>query len=65
MKIFVNAQPCEIAAATLAAALDELGFASSATATAHNGRFVAYEDREETPLAEGDRLEVLAPMQGG
>ncbi|MFW8594682.1 sulfur carrier protein ThiS [Cribrihabitans neustonicus] len=65
MKIYVNAQPFEITAATLAAALDELGFASSATATALNGQFVAYERRGDTPLAEGDRLEVLAPMQGG
>lgn len=65
MKIFVNAQPFDITAATLEAALDELGFASSATATALNGQFVAHEKRQETPLAEGDRLEVLAPMQGG
>ena len=65
MKIFVNAQPFDITASTLAAALDELGFASSATATALNGQFVTYEQRAGTPLAEGDRLEVLAPMQGG
>ena len=65
MQIFVNAQAFDVNAATLADALAELGYASSATATALNGQFVSYEKRQDTPLAEGDRLEVLAPMQGG
>jgi sulfur carrier protein len=30
-----------------------------------NGEFVAVEERARTALAEGDRIEVLAPMQGG
>ncbi|WP_264212960.1 sulfur carrier protein ThiS [Leisingera thetidis] len=65
MQITVNAQPHEITSNTLDAALIELGFASPAVATAVNGAFVARGKRAETPLAEGDRLEVLAPMQGG
>ncbi len=34
-------------------------------ATAVNGEFVALGVRPRTRLAEGDRVEVLAPMQGG
>jgi sulfur carrier protein len=34
-------------------------------ATAVNGRFVRLADRPATPLKEGDKIEILAPMQGG
>jgi sulfur carrier protein len=30
-----------------------------------NGRFVAAAARPATKLADGDRIEVVAPMQGG
>lgn len=65
MKITVNAQAHEVAGPSLAAALRELGYDSPAIATALNGAFVARDARADTPLSEGDRLEVLAPMQGG
>ncbi|OWY08781.1 thiamine biosynthesis protein ThiS [Thioclava sp. F42-5] len=65
MQIIVNAKPHEIAAQDLAAALAELGFANPAIATALNGQFVPRANRADTRLAESDRLEVLAPMQGG
>ena len=65
MQIIVNTHQHEIAGPTLAAALCELGFTSPAIATALNGRFVPRDARESTVLAAGDRLEVLAPMQGG
>jgi sulfur carrier protein len=65
MKIIVNAKPHEVAATDLQSVLDELGFAASAVATAVNGSFVARPKRAEVRLADGDRLEVLAPMQGG
>lgn len=65
MNITLNAQPCEITAATLAEALEELGFTGPAIATALNGAFVAREARAGITLTAGDRLEVLAPMQGG
>ena len=65
MQITVNAKTCEVAADTLAAALVELGFANPAIATALNGQFVPKADRVVTTLMAGDRLEVLAPMQGG
>ena len=65
MHITVNAKPHDISAETLAAALVELGFTSPAIATALNGQFVPVPAREATHLTAGDRLEVLAPMQGG
>ncbi|PTM38583.1 sulfur carrier protein ThiS [Bosea sp. 124] len=65
MTLLLNGQPREIAAATLAEALAELGYAGKVVATAVNGDFVAARQREALRLAEGDRIEVLAPMQGG
>ena len=65
MRIFLNDDAHEIDAATLAAALEALGFGGRKIATAVNGRFVAAAARSRTPLADGDRIEVVAPMQGG
>lgn len=65
MKITVNAKPYEVSATDLQSVLDELGFAAATVATALNGSFVARSARAGIKLAEGDRLEVLAPMQGG
>ncbi len=65
MRIFVNGEQHDVAPATLAQALDELGYGGRKIATALNGRFVATAARSATALAEGDRLEVVAPMQGG
>ncbi|KIC30307.1 sulfur carrier protein ThiS [Leisingera sp. ANG-M6] len=65
MKIIVNAKPHEVAASDLKGALQELGYACSSVATALNGTFIARGQRTEVQLAEGDCLEVLAPMQGG
>ena len=65
MNLIVNAQSCEVTATTLANALSELGFTGPAIATALNGQFVPREARDTATLSDGDRLEVLAPMQGG
>lgn len=65
MQITVNAKPYDLSAETLGAALVELGFTSTAIATALNGQFVPASARGATMLTAGDRLEVLAPMQGG
>ena len=65
MTLLLNGQPQEVTAATLADALAELGYAGKVVATAVNGDFVASRLRETVQLAEGDRVEVLAPMQGG
>ncbi len=65
MHITVNASAHDISTETLDAALVELGFTSPAIATAVNGQFVPASARGATILNSGDRLEVLAPMQGG
>lgn len=65
MKIEVNGRPREISAATLSDALEELGFAGLKCATAVNAQFVPATARAARTLAEGDRIEVLTPMQGG
>lgn len=65
MKILVNGAWRDTVAPQLAGLLEELGYAQSVVATAVNGEFVAAAARENTELAEGDRVEVLSPMQGG
>jgi sulfur carrier protein len=65
MRILVNGAWREIAGVELAGVLEELGYGERVVATAVNGEFVAASARARTALAEGDRIEVLAPMQGG
>jgi len=65
MKILVNGAWRETQREELAGALEELGYGGSVVSTAVNGEFVAAAQRARTALAEGDRIEVLAPMQGG
>ncbi len=65
MKLEVNGETREVTGPTLAEALRELGWGEARVATALNGAFVAKGARAQTELKEGDRLEVLAPMQGG
>jgi sulfur carrier protein len=65
MKIRLNGKAAEIAAGTLSGALEELGYADAKVATAVNEEFVPASMRAATALAEGDRIEVVAPMQGG
>jgi len=65
MKIILNGEPREVTASRLSDLMDELGFAGAKVATALNEDFVPAGARADTMLTEGDRLEVLAPMQGG
>jgi sulfur carrier protein len=65
MKIFINGDQREIEPETLASALAALGYGGRKIATAVNGRFVAAPARPALKLAEGDKIEVVAPMQGG
>jgi sulfur carrier protein len=65
MQILVNGASREIRAADLSGALEELGYGGAVVATAVNGEFVATAERQAARLADGDRIEVLAPMQGG
>jgi len=63
--LLVNGESREIDAATLAQALEALDYADAKVATALNGEFVAARKREATPVKDGDRIEILAPRQGG
>ena len=65
MKIIVNGQSLDVSATLLDAALGELGYGEARVATALNGEFVPGPVRAVTRLGDGDRLEILAPMQGG
>ncbi len=64
-KIMLNGEPAEVNAATLQAALAELGFDDGPFATALNRDFVPASERPTTPLHDGDAIEIIAPMQGG
>ena len=65
ISLVVNGVERDIAAADVAAALVELEFDVAVVATALNGEFVPRRKRADTPLTDGDRLEILAPRQGG
>lgn len=65
MRIIVNGERREVQAETLRDALAELGLADAIVATALNRDFVPATARAETALAEGDTIEIVAPMQGG
>jgi sulfur carrier protein len=65
MRIFVNGDQREIEPETLAEALAALGYGGAKIATAVNGRFVAAVLRASVKLADGDKIEVVAPLQGG
>ena len=65
VKISVNGDLHEVANTSLESVLAELGFADAKVATAVNSEFVPAALRTTTQLHEGDRIEVLAPMQGG
>jgi sulfur carrier protein len=65
MKIVLNGEPREVRATRLSELLAELGYSDASVATALNESFVPRQAREATELAPGDRLEVVAPRQGG
>ncbi|MCW6507698.1 sulfur carrier protein ThiS [Lichenifustis flavocetrariae] len=65
MTLIINGQPEDQAAETLFDLVETLGLADAMVATALNGAFVPAAARRRTALTEGDRVEILAPMQGG
>ena len=65
MKIIVNGEAVQSDARTLAALLEELGKGNAKVATAVNEGFVPAGVRDQITLNEGDRVEVVAPRQGG
>jgi len=65
MRIQVNGEALDVAAATLGQLLRELDYEDGAVATALNQNFVRKTDRGKTPLRVGDAVEILVPRQGG
>lgn len=65
MKIKVNGATHETEAPTLAALLEEMGLGAAKVATAVNEDFVPGPLRAQTPLGEGNRIEIVTPRQGG
>lgn len=63
--LLVNGEITETDIATLAALVASLGFAEAQVATAVNGEFVARGQRAATLLGDGDKVEIVAPRQGG
>jgi len=64
-KILLNGEQAETDSRTLAELVAGQGLAEGAVATAVNGDFVPRQVRAATLLAEGDRVEIVAPRQGG
>jgi sulfur carrier protein len=65
MTLLVNGERRLLEARTLAEALVALDYADAVVATALNGAFVPARVRATTTLADGDRIEIVAPRQGG
>jgi sulfur carrier protein len=65
MSITVNGECQELAATTIADLLTALDYESSSVAIAHNEAFVPRGQYADTALSTGDRIEIVAPMQGG
>lgn len=63
--ILVNGERSQAPACTLAELVAGRGFAENQVATALNGEFVARGARAATLLRDGDKVEIVAPRQGG
>jgi len=63
--VLVNGERTETGAASLAELVAQLGHAPEAVATALNGDFVPRQARAGSSLTAGDKVEIVAPRQGG
>jgi sulfur carrier protein len=63
--IFVNGERIVTGAVSLGELVVQLGYGENAVATALNGEFVPRPSRASTRLAQDDRVEIVAPRQGG
>ena len=62
---FVNGEGQQMAAQTLGELLVALDYEGDWLATAVNGELVHAGERQNHTLSDGDRIEILSPMQGG
>lgn len=65
MRLIVNGTSRDARPGSLADLLGQLGQNEANVATAVNENFVAKSQRALTVLNEGDRVEIVAPRQGG
>ncbi|WP_208439443.1 sulfur carrier protein ThiS [Bartonella grahamii] len=65
MQIFVNGETVQTEVITLGLLLEELGYEGNWLATAVNAEVVSIDARSQFVLHEGDKIEILSPMQGG
>lgn len=65
MRVLVNGEAQETSARTLDELCRALGYAGAKIATALNGDFVPVSARASRALACDDRIEIVAPRQGG
>ncbi|MCZ2158150.1 sulfur carrier protein ThiS [Bartonella sp. 220] len=65
MQIFVNGEIIQTEVITLSLLLEELDYEGNWLATAVNSEVIPIEERSEFILHEGDKIEILSPMQGG
>jgi sulfur carrier protein len=65
LKITVNGEQRQVEGRTLADLCTALGYGDARIATALNGSFVPAARRAETLLHDDDKVEIVAPRQGG
>ncbi len=65
MTIVCNGTKRDVENLVLSEILLELGYGQATVATAVNGLFVPAQQRGQALLRDGDKLEVVAPRQGG
>ncbi|EJF83963.1 thiamine biosynthesis protein ThiS [Bartonella elizabethae Re6043vi] len=65
MQIFVNGEKVQTENTFLNLLLEELGYEGNWLAIAVNAEVVPVEARNQFILHEGDKVEILSPMQGG
>lgn len=65
MRLIVNGEPCETAAASLPALLAELGADPARVAVIVNNRVIPAAERHACALAAGDVVELLTFAGGG
>ena len=65
MKLIVNGEDAEVDAVDARCRPRRARIAEAKVATALNGEFVPARAREATPVKDGDRIEIVAPRQGG
>ncbi|WP_254472777.1 sulfur carrier protein ThiS [Bartonella sp. B1098] len=65
MQIFVNGEKVQTETTFLNLLLEELGYEGNWLAIAVNAKVIPVEARNQFILHEGDKVEILSPMQGG